>query len=145
MGTVIKSVKIKLNQAAINALSENIKKAAQDTMEALKDEIVNSRTMPFNTGTMQNGDTASSERNGTYPVTLQRDNKIQCYLVTNTPYARYQYFGMAKDKDGNYSIPINYQTGKNQYARSHWLEPYLDGEFLKETFDYFLSERLKGK
>lgn len=131
MGNCVKRVKIKINSATVNALSEDIKKAAHDTMEILKDEVVNSRTMPFDNGTMQNTETNT--------VLLVND-KIHSYLVTNVPYARYQYYGRTKD-----GKELNYQKANNLNARSHWLEPYIDGEFIKSTFAKRLAERLNDK
>lgn len=122
-------VDVKLNPEFINALTEDIKKAAMLTMEELKDDISASQTVPFDSGNLQND---------AFTFTVSEPPKITSVLLYGEPYARYQYYGKTKDDK-----PLNYQTVNNPYARSHWLEPYADGVYLKEHFTENLR-RIRG-
>lgn len=119
-------VNVQIHPQFARALADDLNRAMHLTVEDLKDDLVQSHTMPFDTGDMQN-DTFSTVRQDAKTVTG--------LLVTDKPYARYQYFGISRS-----GKPLQYQTVHNPYARSHWLEPYLDGVFLTERF----NENLKS-
>ena len=119
--------KVVLNPIALQNIRQQLRDAAWLTMENVRDDLITSQTMPFDTGTMQNSETF-------VVIAFGDNNDIRAILVHGSPYARYQYYGISVK--GN---PLNYQTVNNPYARSHWLNPYLDGAFLTEAF----SENLK--
>ena len=123
-------VNVKLDPQFINMLTEDIKKAAMLTIEEARDDIVQSQTVPFDEGTLQND---------AYTFWISSPPNITATLVYGVPYARYQYFGQTKD-----GKPLNYQKGNNPYARSHWLEPYADGIFLTEHFKKNLKKVREG-
>ena len=114
-------VNVQLDPQFARALAGDLNRAMSLTMEDLKGDLVAPHTMPFDTGDMQN-DTFSAVR--------QDAKTVAGMLVTDKPYARYQYFGISRS-----GKKLNYQTVHNPYARSHWLEPYLDGVFLTERFN----------
>lgn len=114
--------KVILNPIALQNIRQQLRDAAWLTMENVRDDLISSQTMPFDTGTMQNSET--------FVVIAFGDNDIRAILVHGGPYARYQYYGISVK--GN---PLNYQTVNNPYARSHWLKPYIDGVFLTEAFN----------
>lgn len=114
-------VNVQLNPQFARALAGDLNRAMSLTMEDMKADLVASHTMPFFTGDLQN-DTFSAVRQDAQTVTG--------LLITDKPYARYQYFGISRS-----GKKLNYQTVHNPYARSHWLEPYFDGVFLTERFN----------
>lgn len=120
-------LQIKINPNAVQAISKMLTTAAVKTMEDLKDDLITSQTMPFDVGTMQNADTFCTVR--------KEGDSIRGALVTGSPYARYQYYGISRK--GN---ALNYQTVNNPNAGAHWLNPYLDGAFLKEAFKRNIKE-----
>lgn len=108
-------VHIELDMQAIRQLEEGVVKVARGTMEQLETDVVNSQTMPFDTGDMQNNQT----------FVAKTDNGAR--IVTGSPQARRLY----------YHPEYNFQQGKNDNAGGEWLEPYLDGEkkdFAEKTF-----------
>lgn len=123
-------VNVKLDPQFINMLTEDIKKAAMLTMADAKDDVTNSQTVPFDNGPLQND---------AFVVNIPDAYFIKVCLVYGEPYARYQFFGMTRD-----GKPLNYQKVNNPYARSHWLEPYMDGVFLTEHFNNNLKKVREG-
>lgn len=123
-----------------NTLTEQIVKAMGRTMEFIKDDLVNSQTMPFNDGALQ-GDTfdKKSGKRGNEHFTIHYDNTVIGILSNDVPYSRYQYYGITKD-----GKPFNYQTANNPYARSHWLEPFLSGKELGKRFAENLKDVREG-
>ena len=55
-------MKITYNTKNINELLENARLALIDTAEAVKTDLIQSQTMPFDTGTMQNDSTFVDEK-----------------------------------------------------------------------------------
>lgn len=133
-------VNIKLNPQFINMLSESIYKAASLTMADLKDDLVNSQTMPFDNGALQ-GDTFDkvSGKKGNETFVIDDGDRVRAAIINDVPYARYQYFGQTED-----GLPFDYQTVMNPNANSHWLEPYRDGVFLTEHFNKNLKKVREG-
>lgn len=124
-------VNIKLNPAFSKAMAQDLYDAMGLTMENTKDNLVTSQTVPFDGGDMQND---------MFTDVLQDAQRIAGYLVADKIYARYQFYGISRS-----GKPLNYQTVNNPYARSHWLEPYLDGVFLTEAFHENLKKVREGK
>lgn len=132
-------VNVKLDPQFINMLTEDIKKAAKQTIEDARDDLVQSQTVPR--------DSNATMQNDTFTILNEDESNISATLVFGVPYARYQYFGLIRHgKKPNYKYygNINYQKGYNPYARSHWLEPYADGVFLTEHFNKNLKEVREG-
>ena len=124
-------VKVTLNKAVIQRISDAAKAAAVDTMEQLYTDLVNSKTMPYNLGDMQNNQTF---------VAVEGDdtiNGVDTYsvsLVTGSPQARRLY----------YHPEYNFQHGTNKNAGAYWLEPYISGDkknFIRDKYTELFRRR----
>lgn len=96
------------------------------TADALKTDLQQSQTMPFDTGALQN--------RGTY-VDDSNSQKGVVRVVSETPYARKLY----------YHPEYNFQKAKNPNAGGLWFEPYVSGnkkDFVKKTFAKFMKGKL---
>lgn len=115
-------VEIKLDYKAIRKIEQAAKAAAVDTMKQLYTDLVNSKTMPFDRGNMQNNQTfVDSTESG-------------AVLITGSPQARRLY----------YHPEYNFQRGKNANAGAYWLEPYITGskkEFVQAEFTEIFKRR----
>ncbi len=134
------SVTIKLNREFSKAMARDLQMAMGLTLEELKDDLVTSQTMPNDNGALQ-GDTfdKKSGKKGNQYFTISDGTEVVGVLTNDLPYARYLYYGLIRHGK-EYHGQINFQTVNNPYARSHWLEPYLDGVFLTETFNANLKK-----
>lgn len=111
-------VKIKLDYNAIQKLADAAKASAEVAMEQVRTDLVNSQTMPFDTGDMQNNQTFVD----------RTDNGA--VLVTGSPQSRRLY----------YHPEYNFQRGKNENAGAEWFEPYLNGDKKDLAMNVFKSE-----
>lgn len=115
-------VEVKLNAGALQRYVEATKQAAVDTMQLVYTDLVNSRTMPFDTGDMQNNNTwVDQTENG-------------AVLITGSIQARRLY----------YHPEYNFQRGKNPNAGAYWLEPYIIGskkDFIRDKYTELLKRR----
>ena len=96
-----------------------------ETADALKSDLMQSQTMPFDTGALQNRGTFVDDSN---------KNRGQVRVVTDTPYARRLYF----------HPEYNFRQDKNANAGGMWFEPYINGnkkDFAKNTF----AKLMRGK
>lgn len=119
-------VEVKLDAAAIKKIQEAAKAAAAEALEVTYTDLVQSQTMPFDTGDMQNNQTF---------VDKTEDGAV---LITDSPQARRLY----------YHPEYNFQRGKNANAGAAWLEPYISGDkkdFVKTEFAKALEKRLGSK
>ncbi len=115
-------VTVKIDNAAIKRISNAVKAAAVDTMEQLYTDLVNSKTMPFDSGDMQN--------NQTFVDTTESG----AVLITGSPQARRLY----------YHPEYNFQRGKNPNAGAYWLEPYISGDkkdFIRDKYVELFRKR----
>lgn len=120
-------MKITYNIKNINTTIENAKLALLDTAEAIRTDLVESQTMPFDTGAMQNDSTYVDDK---------RIIKGIARLVTDTPYARKVYF----------DPEITIHQDKNPNAKQHWFDDYISGEKKNLPIKYFqqmLRRRMK--
>ena len=111
-------MRIIYNVKNINATINNAKSALLDTAEAIKTDLIQSQTMPFDLGTMQNDSTYVDDK---------RIIKGIARLVTDTPYARKVYF----------DPEINIKQVKNPNAKQYWYEDYISGEKKNLPIKYF--------
>ncbi len=115
-------VKVTLNKAVIQRISDAAKAAAVDTMEQLYTDLVESKTMPFDSGDMQNNQTfVDSTESG-------------AVLITGSPQARRLY----------YHPEYNFQHGTNKNAGAYWLEPYISGDkknFIRDKYTELFRRR----
>ena len=109
--------RLKINTAKIDKIEKAKKTALYKTMDALKTDLIQSQTMPFDTGTMQN--------ESTYIARSKDGEKIS--LITRTPYAARLY----------YHPEYHFQKTNNPNAQGKWLETYITGtkkDFCKDEF-----------
>lgn len=93
------------------------------TADAMKTDLVQSQTMPFDTGALQNNSTfIDDSKRGSFKVKI----------VSDTPYARRLYF----------HPEFNFQKGKNPNAGGQWFETYISGakkDFASKTFSKLMK------
>ncbi|MDE6784331.1 MAG: hypothetical protein K2J26_02995 [Ruminococcus sp.] len=124
-------VTIKLHPQKIRDIENAVKKSALETMEALHADLLKAKTMPVDTGDMQNNQTFVAVEG---EDTINGKDIYSVSIITCSPQARRLY----------YHPEYSFQTGKNANAGAYWLEPYLTGNkknFVKDEFE----KNLKGK
>lgn len=97
------------------------------TADALKSDLMQSQTMPMDTGALQNRSTFVDDSN---------KNRGEVRVVTDTPYARRLYF----------HPEYNFRKDRNANAGGLWFEPYINGnkkDFVKETFARLMRGKMK--
>lgn len=117
-------VTAKINRAKIKAIDRSMQQALTKSVDALKTDLQQSQTMPFDTGALQN-------RSMSVDSTKAPQGRVR--LVTDTPYARRLYF----------HPEYNFRQDKNPNAQGKWLETYISGakkEFLSNAFKRFVKQ-----
>lgn len=120
-------MKITFNTKNINMVNDIAKDALLDTAEAIKTDLIQGQTMPFNTGVMQNDSTYVDDK---------RVIRGVARIVTDTPYARKVYF----------DPEITIHQDKNPNAKQYWYEDYISGGKKNLPIKYFqqmLRRRMK--
>lgn len=120
-------MKITYNTRNIKIINEVARLALLDTAEAIKTDLIQNQTMPFDTGVMQNDSTYVDDK---------RIIKGIARLVTDTPYARKVYF----------DPEINIRQEKNPNAKQYWFDDYISGEKKNLPIKYYqqmLRRRMK--
>ena len=118
------NVRTKINKGKLQQISKNAEKALIETAEAIKTDLYQSQTMPFDTGNMQNKSTFVDD-------TQSKNGVVK--LITDTPYARKMYF----------HPEYNFQTKENANARGNWYEPWISGKeknFCSKAFSQFYKK-----
>lgn len=116
----------KVNTAKLKQINSDAEICLLKTADALKTDLVQSQTMPFETGTLQNRST------------FVDDSQIKqgvAKVVSDTPYARRLYF----------HPEFNFKKNANPNAGGMWFEPYINGnkkDFVKKTFKEFMKGKL---
>ena len=124
-------VKVKLNTRNIKVLKEKMQEALVETAKQTKYDLEQSKTMPYDTGALQNRSTFVDDNQ-------KKQGKVS--IVSDTPYARYQYFGISRFTGKK----LNYRRDKNPYADSFWFDPYINGKkknFCQNTFKRILRSK----
>lgn len=111
-------MKITYNTKNINMINEGTKLALLDTAEAIKTDLIQSQTIPFDSGVMQNDSTYVDDK---------RIIKGIARLVTDTVYARKVYF----------DPEITIHQDKNPNAKQRWFDDYISGEKKNLPIKYF--------
>lgn len=101
-------MKVTFNNRNISTIKEATQLALEDTAESIKTNLIQSQTMPFASGDMQDIYTSVEERR-----TLSNSVRI----LVDTVYARKVYF----------DPEINIKQGKNPNAKQYWFEDYISG------------------
>lgn len=97
------------------------------TADAMRTDLIQSQTMPMDTGELQN--------NSTFVDDSKKNSGI-VRLVSDTPYARRLYF----------HPEYNFKKDKNPNAGGQWFEPYIGGakkDFAKKTFARLMKRSLQ--
>lgn len=114
----------KINKSKLNAIDKSMQKALIKSVDALKTDLQQSQTMPFDTGALQNRSMS---------VDSSKAPQGRVRLVTDTTYARRLYF----------HPEYNFRQDKNPNAQGKWLETYLSGskkDFLRNAFKRFVKQ-----
>ena len=117
----------KVYHAKVKAIDKAMQTALVKSVDALRDDLIQSQTMPFaakNGGELQNRSTS---------VDAKEKEKGHVRLVTDTPYARRLYF----------HPEYNFNKSENPNAQGLWLETYITGakkDFLRKAFTTFLKK-----
>lgn len=111
-------MKITFNTKNIRMINEEAKLALVETAEAIKTDLIQSQTMPFDTGTMQNDSTFVDDK---------RIIKGIAKIVVDTVYSRKVYFDP--------EIHINQE--KNPNAKQYYFEDYISGSKKNLPIKYF--------
>ena len=118
-------MKITYNTKNINMINDIAKDALLDTVEAIKTDLIQSQTMPFDSGVMQNDSTFVDDK---------RIIKGVATIVTDTPYARKVYF----------DPEITIHQEKNPNAKQYWFDDYIEGEKKNLPIKYY-AQMLKRR
>ena len=124
-------IEIKLDKQAIREIENAAKAAALEAMEMLRKDLLDSETMPFDTGDMQSNQTFVSVEG---EETINGEDTYSVSLVTGSPQARRLY----------YHPEYQFQQGHNDSAGALWLEPYINGgkkDFVKTEFTKIFKEK----
>lgn len=119
------TVKVNINNDAINTLDQGVLKAFDKLAEAIISDIRTRAVVPKDTGEL--------ERSGF----VQNVNGLIA-IIFDTPYARRWYF----NREG-----VNFSKLANPNAQDHWMDYYLSGEGLQwvlDTYAKFLKEESGG-
>lgn len=117
----------KVNKTNLKILDSTMQKTLVKATDAMKTDVMESQTMPFDTGEMQNRNTFLDDSKVFKGIVLIR---------VDTPYSRRLY----------YHPEFNFKTHKNPNARGLWFEPYIIGNkklFLSMNFARLLKKELK--
>ncbi len=119
-------VKAKVNPNHLKYMKSICTEALVETADALKSNLQQSQTIPFDTGNLQNRSVfidSSKKSKGIVSI---------CY---DTPYARRLY----------YHPEYNFQKVHNRNAGGMWFQPYVDGkkkDFASKAFTRILRGKL---
>ncbi|MCI8411935.1 MAG: hypothetical protein HFJ40_05850 [Clostridia bacterium] len=111
-------MKITFNTKNINMINKNARLALIDTAEAIKTDLIQSQTMPFDTGIMQNDSTFVDDKKAIKGVTK---------IVVDTVYSRKIYF----------DPEIHVKQGKNPNAKQYYFDDYIVGNKKDLPIKYF--------
>ncbi|MBR3802499.1 MAG: hypothetical protein IKK37_03515 [Clostridia bacterium] len=120
--------KVTYNTANINRIESDIRKALIKTADAVKTDLQQSQTMPFDTGQLQNRSTFVDD---------SEVDSGKVFVVSDTPYARRLYF----------HPEYKFSTRDNPNAGAGWFEPYINGtkkDYAKKVFAVFMRKSLGG-
>ena len=112
----------RVNNSKLNQINSEATMALIKTGDALKTDLIQSQTMPFKTGELQNRSTFVDSSEASTGVVK---------VISDTPYARRLYF----------HPEYNFNRSINPNAGGMWFEPYIGGnkkDFAKNTFERFM-------
>lgn len=116
-------MKVRYNNKNIKKINKQAQIALVNTAEAIKTDLIQSQTMPFDVGTMQNDSTFIDDK---------RILKGVATIKVDTAYARKVYF----------DPELNIHTDKNPNAQQYYFDIYMAGA-KKELPIKWLSKFIK--
>ncbi|MCI6603031.1 MAG: hypothetical protein MSC43_02380 [Clostridiales bacterium] len=123
------TAKFSLNPEIMGEFKAACRDALEQTGDQVLDDLRLSQTMPMEKGNLQNVLT-NVDKSGLSDGTIN--------IVSSGPYARRLYF----------HPEYNFRQDKNPLAGARWFDVYLaghaKGEFIPDTFSFFLSRLLRG-
>lgn len=111
-------ITVKMNKRGLQKVKNDVTQSLIETAEALKTDLIQSQTMPFDVGTMQNDSTF---------VDTKRAISGCCTIVVDTPYARKVYF----------DPEIDIHADKNPNAKQYYFDDYIMGNKKDLSIKYF--------
>lgn len=120
-------MKITLDQVNIKKINESARLALVETAEAIKTDLIQSQTMPFRTGNLQNDSTFVDDKKAVKGIVK---------IVSDTPYTRKIYF----------HPEYRFRKDKNPNAGGKWFDTYITGDKKDLPVKYYkklLQRRLK--
>ncbi len=120
--------KVTYNTANINRIESDIRKALIKTADAVKTDLQQSQTMPFDSGQLQNRSTFVDD---------SEVDSGKVFVVSDTPYARRLYF----------HPEYHFSDKENPNAGGAWFEPYISGakkDYAQKVFAVFMRKSLGG-
>lgn len=110
-------VEVTLNNEKVKTTERAISKSVLQTADVIRSNVVQSRVIPFDAGTLQNS------------THIGQISDIEAYIEQSTPYARKMYYGDDYD----------FQTVNNENARSRWYSDFEDEKGLENTTNILLQ------
>lgn len=123
----------RVNHAHLKAMQIVFMRSQVKTCDALKSDLQDSQTIPFDMGSLQNTKTFVNDKN---------IKKGIVSIVSEGPYARYHYFGVTSEGE-----KLNHSQVKNSNAGPFWFEPYLNGnkkEMPQKSFNKFVKKEMQS-
>lgn len=122
------TTKVTYNTANIRRIEADAQLALIKTADAIKTDLQQSQTMPFESGQLQNRSTF---------VDSSKASSGKASVISDTPYARRLYF----------HPEYHFSTKENPDAGGAWFEPYISGakkDYAKKVFEVFMRKSLGG-
>ena len=129
----------KINIKGLNQINDIAIQSLVETADALTTNLRESKTMPFDTGNLQNRDggvTKSGIKVDGTRVDSSKKFQGRVTIYSGAPYARRLYF----------HPEFNFQQGKNPNAGAEWFEPYINGNkktFASKAFARIMRSKMK--
>lgn len=117
----------KVNTKALKFIHDRAIESLVETVDAVESNLKRSKTIPFNTGNLQNRSMFVDD---------SKKNKGIVTLAYDTPYARRLYF----------HPEYNFRKDKNPNAGAMWFEPYINGDkkdYASKTFARIMKGKMK--
>lgn len=119
---------VKLNIGNIRLIEDSISEALVEAGEAVRQDVQQSQTMPFDTGQLQNRSTELDTKRAKYGVVS---------VFSDTPYARRLYF----------HPEYRFNREHNPSAGAEWFKPYISGakkDYAQKVFAHSLKSKTGG-
>lgn len=117
----------KINAKGLKLVNDLAIESLIETADALETNLKKCKTMPFDTGNLQNKSSNKS---------VPKNAKKVVSLTYDTPYARRLYF----------HPEYNFRKDKNPNAGGEWFEPYINGnkkDYVCKAFARILRGKMK--